>query len=131
MSGHRLAVGLLSSLLVGCAGGPSARVSPDEVLRELDAGSEVVVVDVRSRSEYEAGHVPGARHLSFLAAWSRHSELGIDKDRPIVVYCEHGPRAALARFGLESLGYRDVRMLDGHMSRWREDGRPLERGEAP
>ncbi len=117
--------------LTGCAGGAGGRVEPQALGAEIEAGTAPVVLDVRSSREYRSGHLPGATHLPFQSTWTRRDELPASLDAPIVVYCEHGPRAALARFGLESLGYRDVRMLDGHMSRWREDGRPLERGEAP
>ncbi len=108
-------------------GGAGNRVEAEALRAEIEAGTAPVVLDVRSTREYRDGHVPGAAHLPFQSTWTRREELPASLDEPIVVYCEHGPRAALARFGLESLGYRDVRMLTGHMSRWRADGLPLER----
>ena len=121
-------LGLLAALLTGCAGGAATRVAADEVLREVDAGADVTIVDVRTRGEYEAGHVPGAVHLPFYAIWTRHSELGLGKDEAIVVYCSHGPRAGLARFGFETAGYAHVRSMEGHMVAWRERGYPMETG---
>ena len=53
-----------------------------------------VWIDVRTPSEFEAGHVPGAAHLPFQSTWTRREMLPDSLDAPIVVYCEHGPRAA-------------------------------------
>jgi hydroxyacylglutathione hydrolase len=46
-----------------------------------------------------------------------------------VVYCEHGPRAVLARSLFLMLGVRPVAYLKGHMSAWRQAGLPMEKGQ--
>ena len=47
-------------------------------------------------------------------------------DQPVVVYCQHGPRAVIAKFALRLAGHTDVRYLEGHMSGWEKTGLPLE-----
>ena len=85
-----LAIVLLMSVL-GCA----EHIGRAELLSEIRAGSPPTIVDVRSRREFEESHVPGAVHIPFYAILG-----GVDlpegsgADESIVVYCEHGPRAA-------------------------------------
>jgi len=49
-----------------------------------------------------------------------------DKKREIVVHCEHGQRAALARFFLGLYGYRNTAPLGGDLEDWKKAGLPLE-----
>ena len=114
--------------ITGCAG-PGQRVGAGDLLDAMVDGTAPLVLDVRSASEYRAGHVPGAVHLPFHSTWSRPP--AASTGQPILVYCDHGPRAALARFGLQSLGYERVLSLDGHMARWRADGHPVTTGPEP
>lgn len=117
----------LSLLLVGCAGRSSAdRITGPELAARIAAGTAPVIVDVRSEREFKAGHVPGALHLPFWAALSRAGEIPGPRDAPVVVYCEHGPRATLARASLRSRGFTSILLLEGHMHGWREAGLPIE-----
>ena len=60
------------------------RVEPDEVKSWLDAGNEVVIVDVRRPEAYAARHIPGARALSSRAIEDGTHDLPRDKE--IVLY---------------------------------------------
>lgn len=85
-----------------------------------------IVVDVRSRREYKSAHIPGATHLSFWMMPFRYSILDDYRDRDLVVYCEHGPRAVFARQVLQSKGFAKVACLEGHMQGWRRCGYSLQ-----
>ena len=50
-------------------------MTQNQLLTAIEKKTAPVIVDVRSQSEYESGHVPGAMHLPFYAMWSRHSEI--------------------------------------------------------
>jgi rhodanese-related sulfurtransferase len=102
-------------------------ITPVELMAEIDAGKAPVVVDVRSRAEYDAGHVPGALHVPFWQVSAHASSLPRDRETPLVVYCGHGPRAYLAGVALRRLGFSRVKYLTGHMSRWKEEGLREER----
>ena len=85
-------------------------MTPDQLLANIKQGTAPVIVDVRTQGEYESGHVPGAQHLAFYAMWTHHDEIiasgtGCEMARePIVVYCEHGPRAWIGKFALWTVG---------------------------
>jgi prepilin-type processing-associated H-X9-DG protein len=103
-------------------------MTQDQLLAAIDQGTPPTIVDVRSQSEYKSGHVPGALHLPFYAMWSRHAEMKAQSENPIVLYCEHGPRAGIAKFALWTRGYTNIVYLDGHMSGWKQRGLPMENG---
>lgn len=86
----------------------------------------MITLDVRSRREYEQGHVPGARHVPFWLVWFRASSLAASRDDPITVYCGHGPRAWMAKALLRARGCTRVQLLRGHMRAWKRNGQPLE-----
>ncbi len=117
---------LLGALLMsGCA---TPGVAPETLAAKLKAADAPLVIDVRSQSEYLGGHIPGAVHVPF---WNvaRTPQVLVEacRQRPVVVTCEHGPRAVLAADGLRRLGCRDIRLLQGHMARWRAEGLPMTR----
>ena len=98
-------------------------MTPDELDRSRAGGAGLVVVDVRSRPEFDAGHVPGAVHLPFWRALLSP----LPARSGLVLYCGHGPRAMLARTLLRLRGVKDVRLLDGHYVVWRRESRQVER----
>jgi rhodanese-related sulfurtransferase len=107
----------------GCASSATTdRVTPQALLAAIDGGTAPVIVDVRTRREYEAGHVPGAIHVPFYTLLVRQDDVPGPRERPVVVYCEHGPRAGVARLALRMTGFTDVRYLDGHMAGWKQSG---------
>jgi len=63
-------------------------VTPQELKAWLDNGDELVVVDMRSAWEYQAGHIPGATHMFIQEIPARFNELPKDKD--VVFQCWHG-----------------------------------------
>ena len=101
----------------------------EQLRRAIESGAAPVVLDVRSRREFASGHIPGARHVPFWQAWFRAIPR-LRHGEPVVVYCGHGPRAALAASLLRLRGISTVR-LAGHMAGWRREGAPEERGDAP
>lgn len=69
-----------------------------------------LIVDVRSASEHRAGHLPGALNIPHTRLAVRRDEL--PRDRPLVVHCASGARAAAAASQLERDGF-DVTYVDG------------------
>jgi rhodanese-related sulfurtransferase len=101
-------------------------VEPERLRALIDDGAQPTILDVRSAREYANGHVPGAVNIPFWRVATASIPASVDD--PIVVYCGHGPRAAFALMLLSRRGFTRVACLRGHMSKWREAGRPEERG---
>ena len=115
---------LASAWLFACAEAESriTPISPEALLSAPPAGA--LILDVRRPDEYGTSHVPGAINVPHDQVEARIAELGEDRDRTIVVYCESGRRAGMAGDVLLAAGFSDVRHLEGDMSGWREAGRP-------
>ena len=102
-----------------------------------------------ARAEYREAHVPGARFFDIDAVADDTSDLphmlpspeafadavaalGVGNDDCVVVYDTHGLFSApRAWWMFRAMGQEDVRVLDGGLKRWREEGRPLASGEPP
>ena len=85
-----------------------------------------VLVDVREESEWAAGHVAGAIHLS-KGIIERDVETQIpDKSTKIVLYCGGGFRSALVADNLRKMGYTRPITLDGGWRVLKDSGLPLE-----
>src|SRR5215831_10123787 len=91
-----------------------------------DAGEPHLLVDTREESEWNAGHVAGAVHLS-KGIIERDIENKVpDKDTKLVLYCGGGFRSALVADNLQQMGYRNAISLDGGWKGLKESGIPLE-----
>jgi rhodanese-related sulfurtransferase len=98
-----------------------------DLLSRIDAGTAPVVVDVRTRREYSAGHIPGAINRPLHSLLLSAADLPLGSEESVVVYCGHGPRARMAAVVLRRAGFRHIELLEGHMSGWRRAGLREER----
>jgi sulfur-carrier protein adenylyltransferase/sulfurtransferase len=96
-------------------------VDPAEVREHL--GNGVVLVDVRESEEWDAGHIPGAKHVPRGYLESRIEGAVADRDQRVVIYCASGQRSALAAHTLrEQLGYENVASMNGGITLWKDRG---------
>lgn len=92
-------------------------VSVKELSGRLEGGKGPFVLDVRTDSEWQAGHIEGAHHIHGGLLQERMDE--VPKDRPVAVVCGSGYRASIASSFLKRAGYRDVTNVLGGMSAWK------------
>ena len=90
---------------------------------------ELVVLDVRARSEWDAGHIPGAVHIPLTELPDRLQEL--PAGRPIVVHCQAGGRSAIAASLLRASGVSQVANVTGGFEAWTAAGLPVREGDDP
>src|SRR5262249_50460272 len=144
---------LVGSLLAGGAANarddayprPSLLVEPAQ-LANPEAAKAFVGLDVRERSKYDAGHVPGAPWGDGVGwakafgkgtdaeGWGRRiGELGIGPDSKVVVYDDdHTRSAARIWWLLRYWGVDDARLLNGGWAGWKAGGHPTDKmGPAP
>lgn len=100
-------------------------LSPDQLNRERAANADLLLVDVRTEQEYRAGHVAGALWIPRGKLEFAIQEHTTDPDKPIVVYCRSGARAALSALALKAVGYRNVRSVTDGFKGWVEAGQPV------
>jgi glyoxylase-like metal-dependent hydrolase (beta-lactamase superfamily II)/rhodanese-related sulfurtransferase len=107
-------------------------VSMEELHRRVASGDpEMLLLDVREKDAYHAGHIPGARHLPRGQLELRVNSVLADPTSRILVVCEYGKISTLAAATLRELGYARAVALDGGMKAWRDQSLPLATGSEP
>jgi len=100
-----------------------------ELAQRITRGDAPWVIDARSSFEFRSGHIPQAVHAPVLRILLKRAPLPKDKNSELVITCEHGPRAMMAKSLLAIYGYRNATLLKGHMLGWRRAGLPLEKDD--
>lgn len=99
----------------------------DGYQKMVAAGERHILVDTREESEWAAGHVQGAIHLS-KGVIERDIETQVpNKDTKLVLYCGGGFRSALVADNLQVMGYTKAFSLDGGWRALQASGLPLEK----
>lgn len=103
------------------------QISAPDLARKLKSG-KVSVIDVRGRTEWEAGHLPGVPNIpvGYLVDHLRE----IPNDRPVVVHCQSGARSAIASSVLQAHGFTNVVNLTDGFAEWEKLSLPVEREDA-
>lgn len=100
---------LILGLLTACASTSSAsyhKISAEEAKTKMSEET-VIIVDVRTQEEYDAGHIENAMLIPNESISGEPTELP-DKDAVILVYCRSGNRSKQASDKLVDLGYTQV-----------------------
>ena len=111
---------LTLALPFGCVGcvsdGGSAtyeQISGAEAKALMDSESGYIIIDARTQSEYDEGHIPGAILLPEYEIADRAEKELPDKNQLILVYCRSGRRSKIAAEELVELGYTNVKEFGG------------------
>jgi len=122
MSGRKSVAQLLSE-----AGASIPFMSMAELSARLASRqNDLVVLDVREKDAYDAGHLPGAVFLPRGQLELRVNDAFPDPTVRIVAVCEFGKISTLAAATLRSLGFTHATALDGGVKAWREAGLAME-----
>lgn len=100
----------------------NAAVSVEEARQKLDA-HEALMIDVRERDEWQAGHVKGAQHIPLGELGTRLDE--IPRDREILLFCRSGNRSGKATQLLQAQGFAQARNVEGGIIAWTGRGFPV------
>lgn len=125
-----IAIGLIAGALMqgarafSAGGRPRSRdddddAKGDDVTPKQLVASGALVLDVRTQQEWDAGHLPMAKHLPLEQVATRVDDVeewAGGKDKPIVVYCAMGGRAGRAQGALKAAGFANVVNGGGYSS---------------
>jgi rhodanese-related sulfurtransferase len=125
---HPILVGAFVALLAAFVLNETRRggrtVSAQELVNLVNR-DRAVVLDVRDRKEFQAGHVTSAINIPFPTLEKRMEELAPHKERTVVVVCRMGQQAGAAGTLLRRAGFQDVARLSGGMLSWRNASLPV------
>ena len=89
------------------------QISGAEAKALMDSESGYIIIDARTQSEYDEGHIPGAILIPEYEIADRAEKELPDKDQLILVYCRSGRRSKIAAEELVKLGYTNVKEFGG------------------
>jgi len=113
--------------LVAAASEKVEQISPDELKTKLDEGEMFLIIDVREHNAYIYGYIPGAINISrgvleFKIGneefWDSQFLYLPEKTEEIIIYCKKGKRGVLAVNALKSLGFSNIKNLEGGWKAW-------------
>ena len=120
-------VGLLAlfAVLQSCNNpnnGKIEMVSPIQVYEAVYGEDSLQLVDVRTSEEYGVSHLKNAQNICVTSDDFREKVAGLDKEKPVYVYCKKGGRSAQAATILKELGFTKVYDLQGGITSWESEG---------
>jgi sulfur-carrier protein adenylyltransferase/sulfurtransferase len=104
--------------------GEVKEITPEQLNQELNQG-QITVIDIRESEELSSGHIPNAIFIPRGFLELRIESTAPERDQAICLYCGGGNRSALAARSLQELGYTKVFSLEGGISRWIRENRPM------
>jgi len=105
--------------------GQTPQISQQDLLKALEKSSDTIVLDVRTKKEFDAGHIAGAINVSHDEIEHKMKHLAQYKDKNVVVHCRSGRRAGVAEGILAKHGFSHVMHLTGDMNGWVEAKLPV------
>lgn len=122
-----------------------------EWLKKHRKDPNLIILDTRTKAQYEKGHIPGAYHICFclfrttadatppymmkpaeeLAKIFSGSRLGLTPKKRVVIYDDGHSGRGIAFLALQMIGHQNISFLDGTIDLWREKGFKLSKGRAP
>jgi rhodanese-related sulfurtransferase len=111
--------------LVGAKGG--AGLSPVQATQLINR-QDAAILDVREPDEFAMGHLPDALNIPLGKLGERLDELSARREKPLIVCCAAGMRAAKASAELQKQGFSQVHVLSGGVDAWVGAGYPVRKG---
>ncbi|MBF9140113.1 rhodanese-like domain-containing protein [Hymenobacter properus] len=105
-------------------------VAPATLAHELSAPTAPLLLDARTPAEYAVSHLRGAELVPYDSVPTAEFP-GVDRRRPVVVYCSVGYRSERLGDRLWALGFAHVRNLYGGLFEWVNEGYPVENAAGP
>ena len=115
-----------SLICVGCSDTDNSntityeQISQDEAKALMESEIDYIIIDARTQSEYDEGHIPGAILIPEYEIATRAENELPNKNQLILVYCRSGRRSKIAAEELVKLGYTNVKEFGGIID-WKYD----------
>ena len=88
-------------------------ITAQEAKKIMDEREGYIILDTRTREEYDEGHIPGAILIPHDQIREQAESVLTDKDQLIFVYCRSGRRSKLASEDLQAMGYTNIMEFGG------------------
>ncbi|MDE5832404.1 MAG: rhodanese-like domain-containing protein [Desulfovibrio sp.] len=101
-------------------------ITPREASELLkQAPEKITLLDVRTRKEYDDGHIEGAINADYLKNNFREELESLPPDKPLLMYCRSGQRTLGASRAAKDAGFKKIYVLEKGIEDWRKAGLPI------
>ena len=95
--------------------------------QQLIIDKKVVVLDLRTPTEFKSGRISGAANVDFLASDFEERIKGLDKTKSYLVHCAVGGRSTQSLATFKRQHFQSIYHLDGGLKAWEKAGMPVEK----
>ncbi len=96
-----------------------------EMIEQMSADASIVILDVRTKGEFNSGHLNDALNIDIKSASFKEKISRLDKDKTYLVYCRSGKRSKVAQGIMKELHFKKaINMLGGFIA-WQKSGQPF------
>jgi rhodanese-related sulfurtransferase len=99
-------------------------VTPDEAEKLINSRKDLIILDVRTEDEFSAGHIKGAKNLSFLDD-DFEQKLKEVEGKPVLVHCASGGRSAKAVKQMLGKEFPELYHMNGGLKAWKDAGKEV------
>jgi rhodanese-related sulfurtransferase len=89
------------------------RISVEMLMEDIESSEDLILLDVRTANEYEAGHISGAINIDFFLFDFPERAKTYLTNKPVYVYCRSGKRSRKASVIMQQLGFSDIKDIEG------------------
>ncbi|HTG45155.1 MAG TPA: rhodanese-like domain-containing protein, partial [Verrucomicrobiae bacterium] len=89
--------------------------------------NKVTVLDVRTKKEYQEGHIPGSILIDFNSPDFEQQVQKLDKNKTYLVHCAAGGRSTRACKKMDTLNFSKLYNLEGGFGAWEKAGKPVQK----
>ena len=100
-------------------------LSPSKATRLMNNNSDTLILDIRTAADFKKGHIKGAKNIPLSDFAGSVDKLAVDKDKPVLIYCNSGNTVTRAIKLLKKAGFVQVNNLEGGIAAWKEANMPL------
>ncbi len=97
---------------------PALEITPRDARTIFEQPGRMVMVDVRTKPEWDLVHLEGAVHIPLDEIEKRHDEIEAAPGQELAIMCHHGVRSLKAALALRALGHPNAMSIAGGMELW-------------
>jgi rhodanese-related sulfurtransferase len=101
-------------------------VGAEHFEKQIIATKGEQLIDVRTPQEFRENRIANAQNMDYRNANFRHQIEQLDKNKPVLIYCQRGVRSRSALEIFKEAGFKTVYDLEGGIVAWLQAGKPIE-----
>ena len=102
-------------------------ISVEDASKLIKTDTNVVVLDIRTPREFEAGHIKGATNINFNDNDFAKRIAALDKSKTYIIHCASGGRSGRACQQIKTLDFKNMLHMNEGFNKWKEAGKPTDK----